>query len=126
MRGDYPRIHSLLVARDGILVFEEYFPGYERRERSSSIALLRWPYYEWVEYDAEVPHQLASVTKSVVSLLIGIAIDQGYLPDRNDQVARYFPELSAELIGKKSEITIHHLLTHQTGWETGSDRFQSH
>ena len=67
-RGDYGRITSVLVARRGRLVFEEYFNGWSR----------------------EQPHTMQSVTKSVVSLLAGLAAGQGRL-SVSDPIARFFP-----------------------------------
>ena len=37
-------------------------------------------------------HDLASVTKSIISLLIGIAIDKKFIKSENEPVYRYFPE----------------------------------
>ena len=47
------RVHSLLIARNGRLAYEGYFRG----------------------YDSTVPHPIQSVTKSIGSALIGIAVD---------------------------------------------------
>ena len=51
-------LHGLLIVRHGVLVFESYV----------------YP------YRPDVPHDVASVTKSVTSILTGIAIDKGHLP----------------------------------------------
>ena len=50
-------IDSLLIIRNGNVVLDAYF----------------YP------YDDSIPHKLASVTKSVMTTLIGIAADQGKL-----------------------------------------------
>jgi CubicO group peptidase (beta-lactamase class C family) len=52
--ADAPRIHSLLVARHGKLVLEEYFYG----------------------FTAERPHDLRSASKTFTSLMAGIAMDR--------------------------------------------------
>ena len=65
----YPDIHSLLVLRHGKLVLEEYFYGYAAQDE----------------------HTLQSATKSVLSILFGIAQDQG-LVNVNDKLYDYFPE----------------------------------
>jgi CubicO group peptidase (beta-lactamase class C family) len=62
--GTYKDVHSVLLYQDGKLVLEEYFYG----------------------YNAERPHQLRSATKSVVSALAGIAIDQRALSGVNERV----------------------------------------
>ena len=55
-----------------------------------------------------------SATKSVVSLLIGIAIDQGKIYSIEDKVLDYFPDYSVKR-GEKTiyDVTIKHLLTMQ-------------
>ena len=57
INGTYPNVHSVLIIKDGKLVFEEYF----------------------YEYNREKLHELRSATKSFVSALAGIAIDKGYI-----------------------------------------------
>jgi len=95
--GDYGNIHSVLVVRHGKLVFEEYYGTYHVNQR----------------------HALASVTKSVVSILIGIAVDQGYIKSIDDPVEDYFPEYE-EIFTEdtlKKAITIRHLLSMSSGLE---------
>ena len=43
-------------------------------------------------YSSQYLHDLASVTKSFTSLLIGIAIDKGFIKDENEKVLKFFPE----------------------------------
>lgn len=69
---------------------------------------------------AETAHHVRSVTKSIVSALVGIAIDQGIIRSVNDKVLDYIPELkSQDNDGRKKQITIGHLLTMTSGfkWE---------
>ncbi len=94
-------IHSLLILKDGKLVFEEYFYG----------------------YDKDKTHMTASVTKSVVSLLVGIAIDQGFIPGVDKKVMDFFPEYISEAnIAVWKPIRLHHLLTMSAGldWDAVS------
>lgn len=56
---------------------------------------------------------LHSVTKSVVSLLIGIAIEEGKIESVKTPISMYFPHLQAD----KQGITIEHLLTMTPGFE---------
>lgn len=53
--NECPHLHSLLIVRNGYLVLEEYFNG----------------------YDAETLNSMQSVTKSFTSAVMGIAIEQG-------------------------------------------------
>jgi CubicO group peptidase (beta-lactamase class C family) len=90
-------IHSILIVKDGRLVFDEYF--YYRSPYSS--------------------HDVASVTKSFTSLLVGIAIDHGYLPGLDERILSYFPEyLPLQDADERVEnLTIENLLTMRHGWE---------
>src|SRR5262245_1922767 len=100
-RGDYGRITSVLVARRGRLVLEEYFNGWSPNQ----------------------PHTMQSVTKSVVSLLTGIAGASG-LPG-NAPVTSFFPGYApiANLDGRKAAMTIRDLLTMRTGLDWSEDPY---
>jgi CubicO group peptidase (beta-lactamase class C family) len=94
-------INAFLVVKKGYLVFEKYFGGFGKDD----------------------PHLVASVTKSFVSALIGIAIDQGFIEGVHQNVLGFFPEY---VLGKqdhlKQQMTIKHLLTMTAGfqWRTGA------
>jgi len=68
--GDFPNVHSVLVVKDGLLVLESYFDGHDR----------------------DTPHEIRSATKSIGSILTGIAIDQGFLPSEDLRVYNYFKD----------------------------------
>ena len=98
--SELPRLHSLLVSRRGELILERYFNG--RR--------------------ATTPANVKSVSKSVISALVGIAADRKLL-DLKHPIGRYFPEaLSAPADEPKRAITIEQLLTMQSGLESTSNR----
>ncbi len=83
-------LHSLLVVRHGYLVLESYYHPYTR----------------------ETPHPLASVTKSVLGMLTGIAVDEGEIRRVEQPVLKYFPDQTiAALDERKEAVTIEHLLT---------------
>ena len=91
-------VHSIQIARHGRLVLDSYF----------------YP------YSAEMRHDVASVTKSITSTLIGLAIEKGFLEDVNQPLLALFPERSvAGLDERKRKITLAHLLTMQAGWDCG-------
>ncbi len=94
-REKVQNIHSILIVKDGYLVFEEYF------------------YY----FGCEIRHAQASVTKSITSLLVGLAIEGGYLESVEESVLSYFPEYLPLEDGdeRKEEITIEDLLTMRHG-----------
>lgn len=107
----FENIHGVLLVRNGKLVLEEYFRGYSfnfagPRFRGNGIA-----------YGREKLHVTASVTKSVTSALVGIAIDRGFIRDVDERMAAFFPQYSDLIDEKKSRITLEHLLTMTSGLE---------
>lgn len=82
-------IHSLLIVRDGRLVVEEYFHGYGRDDL----------------------HPVASVTKSVASLLVGAAIADGRIDGVDVRLAEFFPESPDLFTEGMGEETLRDLLT---------------
>jgi CubicO group peptidase (beta-lactamase class C family) len=98
--GTLPRLRSLLISVDGELIDERYFHG----ARSTQ------------------PANLKSASKSVISTLIGIALDRGQLKSIRDPIAKFFPEhLGASADAAKNRITIEDLLTMRSGLETTSN-----
>lgn len=94
-----PRLRSLLVARDGRLVRERYFRG-AARDRAENIK---------------------SASKSIVSALVGIAIQQRHLEGVRQSIASFFPrEFGTTTEPRKFGITIEDLLTMRSGLETTS------
>ena len=92
-RGEAGLIHSQLVVRRGMLVGEEYFHGFARQDL----------------------HELQSATKSIASLLIGIAVDRGQIESIDVPVLEYFPELAGPADPKWKTVTLKHLLTMTAG-----------
>ena len=107
----YQNIHSILIVKDGKLAFEEYFRGYT------------WDYNgdqfrgELVDFGADTIHNLASVTKSFTSALVGIAMDQGFIQGVDEKVFAFFPEYADLSDKRKDAITLEHLLTMTSGLE---------
>lgn len=92
--GTYANVHSVLIIKDGKLVFEEYF----------------------YEYNKTKLHEMRSATKSLVSALTGIAIDKGLIKSKDEAVLSFFPEYTFKnLTDDKRRITIENLLTNQSG-----------
>jgi CubicO group peptidase (beta-lactamase class C family) len=81
----YQNVHSILIVKDGKLVFEECFSGYT------------WDYNghqfrgELTDFGIDTIHNLASVTKSFTSALVGIAIDHGFIQGVDEKVFAFFP-----------------------------------
>ena len=102
-RGEYGRLHSLLIVRNDRLVVEEYFNG----------------------WNAESAHTQQSVTKSVTSLAAGIAIDRGALR-LADPVTPLFPDYQpiAALDAAKQSLAVRDLLMLRTGFEWSEQNYQ--
>ncbi|HEY9763574.1 MAG TPA: serine hydrolase [Trichocoleus sp.] len=81
---------ALLILHRGKLVLEQYWQGYTSSSVSNSM----------------------SMSKSVLALLIGIAIQEGHIGSVDDPVSRYLPEWSKD---SRSDLTIEDLLYMQSG-----------
>jgi CubicO group peptidase (beta-lactamase class C family) len=98
--------HSLLIVRNGYLVSESYFWGYSEKRK----------------------HDLYSVTKSFVSTLVGIAVDQGYIEGIERPMAGFFPGLAYENPDpRKESLTLEDVLTMRTGldWKETDSTFNA-
>jgi CubicO group peptidase (beta-lactamase class C family) len=103
-------IHAVLVARSGKLVFERYFRGSD--EIPGRIYGRR---VENVAFDADTLHDMKSVSKSVASLAVGIAIDRGLIRSVDEPIFSFFPELSDLRSPEKDRIQLLHALTMSMG-----------
>ncbi|WNJ88929.1 serine hydrolase [Bosea sp. 685] len=104
------RIHAVLVAHSGKLVFERYFGGLD--EISGGMFGRR---VENVPFDADTLHDVKSVSKSVASLAVGIAIDRGLIRSIDEPIFSFFPELSDLRTLEKDRILLSHVLTMSMG-----------
>ena len=85
----FKNVHSILLVKNGKLALEEYFYGTHRNHM----------------------HPVQSDTKSVTSILMGIAVEKGFIENINQPVLDFFPEITpAKLNADKRAITIEHLL----------------
>jgi CubicO group peptidase (beta-lactamase class C family) len=99
-------IHAVLVVRRGKLVMDRYFTGTDERWGTP---------LGKVVHTAEQMHDLRSITKSVVSLLVGIAIGEGKFPPLDSSAIDFFPELSPLRTTANARITFRHLLDMSSG-----------
>ncbi|CAG0969707.1 partial 6-aminohexanoate-dimer hydrolase, partial [Anaerolineae bacterium] len=87
-------INSMLIVRNGFLVAEGYYAPFQ----------------------SDNTQHLFSATKSVISILVGMAIQDGYIRDVDQSVLDFFPEITpATLDERKRQMTIAHLLTMTSG-----------
>ncbi len=89
----YGRIHSFLILKDGELISEDYFYGFDR----------------------EVLHPVESVTKSITSLLLGIALDDHPSVTVDDTMGSLFPLPAFSLTPALAPVTLRQLLTMTSG-----------
>jgi len=96
-----PRLNSLLVSHRGETILEHYYRG-ARASRAANIK---------------------SASKTVMSALVGIAVDRGLIESVDEPIAQYFPKLlGADADAKKRAITVGDLLTMRSGLESTSNR----
>jgi CubicO group peptidase (beta-lactamase class C family) len=106
--NDYPNRHSVLISKNGKLVYEKYFPGKDE--------VLGEP-LGLINHHKDTLHDIRSVTKSIVSACIGIAIAEGQIKGVEQKIWDYFPEYSKLNSVEKANLTIQHLLTMTSGLE---------
>jgi len=96
-----PTVYSMLVFKNGYLIAEDYFNG-GAPDRQSKVQ---------------------SVTKSITSALVGIAIEQGCIESVDQKMMDFFPELQSQITDpRKNEISIQQMLQMRAGfpWEESS------
>jgi CubicO group peptidase (beta-lactamase class C family) len=94
-RGELPKTHSILVARSGYLIFEEYFYGFDR----------------------DMLHDMRSASKSLASTLIGLAVDRKLIDGSAAKVLPFFPEYRSYRAWdqRKLRISLRDLMTMSSG-----------
>jgi CubicO group peptidase (beta-lactamase class C family) len=101
-------IHAVLIERDGRLVYEEYFSGKDERWGQPLGVLV---------FTREMKHDLRSITKSVVSALVGIANQSGAIRSLDTPLLDYFQEFKELQLPQRRQITIRHALMMSAGLE---------
>ncbi len=105
--GRLPGLHAVILARHGAMVMERYYSGVDEA---------------WgrplgtVTFDAQTRHDLRSVSKSIVGLLYGIALEAGQVPPPAAPLLDSFPDL-ADLAADpaRQALTVGHALTMTLG-----------
>lgn len=92
----YSGIDSMLVARGNTLVFERYFN----------------------QHSIKKPHLVASLSKSLISAMFGVAVDQKLISGVQQSVYQLmpYPDIKHWNLGKGT-LNFHHLLTMSAGWQ---------
>jgi CubicO group peptidase (beta-lactamase class C family) len=90
-------IHSVLLVRNGYLATEAYFDPYSQA----------------------IKHPVYSVTKSITSMLTGIALQEGYIKSLDQKVLDFFPAIAKTVTDENvPNLTLEHLLTMSAGYNT--------
>lgn len=106
--GHWGNVHAVIVIHSGSLVYEEYFSGTDERLGRS---------LGEVVFDAEMLHDVRSISKTVTATLVGIARDRGEIPSLDLPLAEFLPRYAELLESGKREITLRHVLTMTAGLE---------
>ncbi len=86
---------SFLIIKDGQVISENYFNGYDDRSKTNSF----------------------SMAKTVMTLLLGIAIDEGYVRDLNQSIVDFIPEFANDPLGSKTTIAQFSLMNSGYEWD---------
>lgn len=101
IRQEYGRLESLLILKNKELVLEEYFYGFDREET----------------------HNTHSCTKSIVSMLAGLALTEHGQPDTDQSILSFFPDLDISEPEKVEKVTLQHVLTMSAGFTSDESYF---
>ena len=99
-------IHAVVVVRKGKLAMERYFSGADERWGNP---------IGTVQYGPEVKHDLRSISKSVTSLLVGIARGEGKFPAFDSSAIDFFPQYASLKTADNARITFADFLTMSSG-----------
>ena len=99
VKETFPDVKGVLVVRNGYVVFENYYQGYDRSDY----------------------HHVFSVTKSVISALVGIALKEDRIENLDQRLPEFFPEhFGPGTDPRKRQITLENLLTMTNGFRPNS------
>ena len=87
------QLYAVVVSQNDKVVFSQYFNG------KSDTTL----------------YNNQSLTKGIMSLLIGIAIDKGYISSVDEKIVKYFPQLKDDTDKRKQDITIRQIMNQASG-----------
>ncbi len=88
-----PNIYALIIKQNNTVLYSRYFNHYTR--------------------DSLFNDQ--SLTKNVMAILTGIAIEKGFIPSVNQKIVDYFPELKNDTDSRKQNVTISDIMNQASG-----------
>jgi hypothetical protein len=89
--------HSVIIIRHSHIITEAY----------------------WAPYDKNTTHNIKSAAKSIISALVGIALEKNYLNNLEQKVSEFYPEYTNDSL--KRNISLHDLLTMSAGFDWKED-----
>lgn len=94
--GVYPNLDAIVISQHNKIVFQKYY----NTQRKDSL------------------HDIRSAFKSITSILIGIALDKGFVKNLNQKVYDFFPNYQKPTVWdkRKDSLTIEYLLTMKSGF----------
>ena len=95
----FGRLESILIIKDGKLVLEEYFYGYNRTKL----------------------HRINSCTKSITSLLLGITLNRNKMNNVEQSIFNFFPQFDSYKTPENEKIKLNHVLTMTAGFNEDGD-----
>lgn len=103
IHSEYGNTGAIIIVKNGNLIYESYYNGYSPVD----------------------PFHVASVTKSILSAVVGIALERGLLKSIDQKVPDFFPEYpTAGADRHKREVTVRHLLTMTAPYSYEQEPFQ--
>lgn len=112
--GEIAGVHSVLVLKDGETLAEWYFAGPD---------WVRARPLGQVTFGPDTLHDVRSVTKTVVALLVGQAVEDGAIKSLDTPVFDWFPEYADLKTPEKAKITLRHLLQMGSGLHWDEDTY---
>ena len=101
---ELPQVRSVLIVRHGYLVYEKYFQYFNRDYKQG----------------------VASITKSISSALVGIALKEGYLKNLDQKLVDFSSDaITPDIDPRVQKITLKHLLTMSSGFDKGDIRWKT-
>jgi CubicO group peptidase (beta-lactamase class C family) len=112
--AEIPNLHSVLVIQHEQMIAEWYFEGADEERGRGSLGT--------VKFGPETLHDVRSITKSIVSLLFGIAMADRAIRSLDSPVLDYFPEYKGLQTPERRKICLRDLLTMTSGlrWDEWS------
>ncbi len=106
--GEIHNAHAVVVEHAGRLIYEQYFSGPDERWGES---------LGNVTFSRDTLHDLRSISKSVATALLGIALEGKHLGALERPITSYFPDLKGQFGAGVENVTLKHVVTMTAGLE---------